>query len=152
MLDVDVDAGSLAARERAFADGLAVAADGDLGALAGDALVVETIGDGLGLPDDAEARRGGNRDAAIALVLVAGDQRMRRRLEAERAGVGGNVMHPSVGDQESVRDAVDGNARQRRLQRAEQMRAVGLAIGLTGIDDADFESPNLLQGVDELFL
>ena len=47
----------LAARQRALVDDLAVAADHDLGALAGDALVVEPVGDGLGLADDAEARR-----------------------------------------------------------------------------------------------
>ena len=36
---------------------LAVAAHRDLGALAGDALIVEPVGDGLGLADDAETRR-----------------------------------------------------------------------------------------------
>ena len=57
MLDVDLDVGSLAADEIALADHLAVAADDDLCALAGDALVVEPVGDGLRLADDAEPRR-----------------------------------------------------------------------------------------------
>ncbi|MGY3423831.1 hypothetical protein ACVWZW_004306 [Bradyrhizobium sp. F1.13.4] len=56
MLDVDFDACRLAARKRALVDDLAVPADRDLGALAADALVVEAVGDGLGLSDDAEAR------------------------------------------------------------------------------------------------
>src|SRR5215207_11499362 len=72
MLDVDLDIGSLAADERALADHLAVAAHHDPGALAGDALVVESVGDGLGLSDDAETRRGRNRDTAVALVLASG--------------------------------------------------------------------------------
>ncbi len=37
------------------------------------------------------------------------DQGMHRGLEAERGRVGGNVMHPSIGDQESAGDAIDGN-------------------------------------------
>ena len=37
-------------------------------------------------------------DAAVALVLVAGDQRMHRRGEAERGGVGRHVVHAPVGD------------------------------------------------------
>src|SRR5438132_13771429 len=72
MLDVDVDTGGLTARERALADGLAVTAYRDPGALAGDALIVQPIGDGLGLPDYAETGRGSDRDAAIALVLAPG--------------------------------------------------------------------------------
>ena len=131
---------------------LAVAAHHDPGALAGDALVVEPVGDGLGLSDDAETRRGRNRDAAVALVLASGDQRVHRRLEAERGGVGGNVMHPAVGDQERAGDAVDRNVRQRRGQRAEQFGAVGLAVGLSGLDDAHFQPLDLLQRVDQRFL
>ena len=142
----------LAARERALADHLAVAADRDLGALAGDALVVEPVGDGLGLSDDAEARRRGDRNAAVALVLAAGDQRMHRRLEAQRGGVGRNVVDAAVGDQEGAGDAIDGHVRQRRGQRAEQFGAVGLAVGLSGLDDAHFQSLDLLQAVDQRLL
>ena len=58
MLDVDIDIDGLAAQHGALVDHLAVAAHHDLGALAADALVVEPVGDGLGLADDAEARRG----------------------------------------------------------------------------------------------
>ena len=71
----------------AFVDDFAVAAHHDLGAVAAHALVVEPVGDGLGLADDAEARRGRNRDAAVALVLVAGDQGMHGGLEPQRRGV-----------------------------------------------------------------
>ena len=58
VLDVDIDIDGLAALHGAFVDDFAVAAHHDLGAVAGDALVVEPVGDGLGLADDAEARRG----------------------------------------------------------------------------------------------
>src|SRR3954462_3845662 len=67
MLDVDVDACALAARKRALVDDLAVSADRNLVALAADALVVEAVVDGLGLPDDTEARRGDDRNTAVAL-------------------------------------------------------------------------------------
>ena len=138
--------------ERALVDHLAVAAHDDPGALAGDALVVEPVGDGLGLSDDAETRRGRNRDAAVALVLAPGDERMHRRLEAEGGGVGGNVMHPAIGDQERAGDAVDRNVRQRRGQRAEQFGAVGFAVGLSGLDDSNFQPLDLLQRIDQRLL
>ncbi len=71
VLDVDVDARrSGRSSQRALVDHFAVAAHRDLGALAGDALVVEPVGDGLRLADDAEARRRRDRDAAVALVLA----------------------------------------------------------------------------------
>src|SRR5882724_1340685 len=106
MLDVDVDAGGLAALQGALADHLAIAADHDLGAFAGDALIVEPVGHGLRLPDNAEAWRGRYRDPAVALVLGPRDQRMHRRLEADRPGARGNVVHPPVGDQERAGDPV----------------------------------------------
>ena len=90
-----------------------------------------------------------NRDAAVTLVLAAGDQGMHRRLEPERRGVGGNVVHPPVGDQERAGDAIDRNVRERRSQRTEQMRAVGFAVGLAGLDHADFKPLDLLQLVDQ---
>ncbi len=152
MLDVDLDIGGLAAQERALADYFAVAAHHDPGALAGDALVVEPVGDGLGLPDDAEPRRGRNRDAAIALVLASGDERVHRRLEAEGRGVGRNVVHPAIRDQKRAGDAVDGNVRQRRGQRAEQFGSVGFAVGLSGLDDAHFQPLDLLQRIDQRLL
>ena len=48
---------------------LAVAADGDLGRRGRRALVLDAIDDGLRLANDAEARRGDEHDAAIALVI-----------------------------------------------------------------------------------
>ena len=64
---------------------------------------------------------------------------MHRRLEAEGGGVGRNVVHAAVGDQERAGDAIDRDVRQRRGQRAEQLGAVGFAVGLSGLDDADFQ-------------
>src|ERR1700752_4407421 len=109
-------------------------------------------GDGLRLADDAEARRGRDSNTPVALVLAAGDQRMHRRLEADRACIGGNVVHAAVGDQEGTGNAVDRHIRQRRGQRAEQFRAVGLAVGLASLDDADFQSLHLLQGIEKRLL
>ena len=67
-------------------------------------------------------------------------------------GVGGNVMHPAIGDQERAGDAIDRNVRQRRGQRAEQFGAVGFAVGLSGLDDAHFQPLDLLQRVDQRLL
>src|SRR6202020_800970 len=72
MLDVDVDIDGLAADNGALVDGFAVDAHRDLGALAGDALIVEPIGAGLYLPNNAEAESSRDRNPAVALVLAAG--------------------------------------------------------------------------------
>ena len=77
---------------------------------------------------------------------------MYRRLETHCRGIGGNVVHPAVRDQESTCDTVDRNVRHRRGQGAEQFGAVRLAIGLTGFDDAYFQALYLFQGIDERFL
>src|ERR1700676_3261913 len=109
MLDIDVYIDGLTAQHGAFVDHLAVAAHHDLGALTADALVVEPVGDGLHLSDDAETGCGRDRDATIAFVLAPSDQGMDRGLKPERRRVSGDIMHPSVGDQESACDAIDRN-------------------------------------------
>ena len=105
-------------------------------------MILDPVGDGLRLADDAEARRGNQRNAAVALVLFAGDQRVNRRGEAERAGVGRHVVDAAVGDHDDAGDAVGRHVGQRRVQRGEQSRAVGLAVRLAGFDDAHFQAGN----------
>ncbi len=150
MRHIDIDRHGLAAQHGALVDGLPVTAHHDLRALAGDALIVEPVGDLLRLADDAEAWRGDDGDAAVALVLAAGDQRMHRRAEAERRHIRRNVVHTPVGDQEGAGDAVGRHVRQRGGQRREQPRAVGLAVGLAGLDHAHLEALDLLQPVEQL--
>ena len=89
-----------------------------------------------------------DRDAAVALVLAPGDERVHRRLEAEGGGVGGmSCTRPSViRNAPATRSTRD--VRQRRGQRAEQLGAVGFAVGLSGLDDADFQPLDLLQRID----
>jgi hypothetical protein len=87
MGNVHVDAQRLAGGGGAAFDLFAVAADQDPDRTGRRALVLDAEGDRLRLADDAVARRGDQRDAAVALVGPAGDQRMDRRLEAERSGV-----------------------------------------------------------------
>src|ERR1700749_395762 len=62
VLDLDVDTDRLVAADRAFVDRLPVDAYRDLGALAGDALIVQPVGDGLHLAYDAEAGRSRDRN------------------------------------------------------------------------------------------
>ena len=124
----------------------------DFGAVTSDALVIEPVGDGLRLSDDAETGSGGNRNASVAFVLATGDQRMQRSLKAKRRGVRGNVVNPSVGDQERAGDPIDWNVRQRRGQRTEQFSAIGLAIGLAGLDYPHLQSLDLLQAIDQRLL
>ena len=128
MRDLHVDADLLADAHVALVDGLAVAAHGDLRVAGRHALVLDPVGDGLRLPDDAEARRRDQHDAAVALVRAAGDQRMHGRGEAERRGVGRHVVHAPVGDEDRAGDALAAARRSSAaLQRGEQPRAVGLA-------------------------
>jgi hypothetical protein len=77
---------------------------------------------------------------------------MQRRLEAERPGIGGNVVHAAVGDQETAGDAIDRHVRQCRGKCAKQFCSIGLAVGLAGLDDAHFQPLHLFQGIDEGFL
>src|SRR4051812_50201438 len=94
MLDVDLDVDDLTALDGAFADHFAVAAHRDLGALAANALVVEPVGDGLGLSDDAETRRGRNRDTAGGLGPVGGGGGRGGRPGGPGGGGGGGVRRP----------------------------------------------------------
>jgi hypothetical protein len=63
---------------------------------------------------------------------------MHRRGKAERGGLGRYVVHPPVGDEEDPRHAVVGDIGERGRQCREQARAVGLAVGLAGLDEARF--------------
>jgi hypothetical protein len=106
--DRHADRDLLADTDAAGVDGLAVAPHVDLGS-AGDAagtLIFDPVGDGLRLSDDAEARRGDQHDTAVAFVLVAGDQRMHRRGEAERRHLVRHIVHAAVGDHDGAGDAV----------------------------------------------
>ena len=103
------------------------------------------------MPDDAEARRGDNGHAAVALVAAAGNQRMDRRTEANRGRVGGNVVHASVGNEECTGNAIGGYIGQRRRDGGEQFGAVGFAVRLTGLDHADFKPLDVLQACDQGF-
>ena len=82
VLDIDVDVDGLTAQHGAFVDRFAVAAHRHLGALAADALIIEPVGDGLNLSDDAETGCCGNRDATIAFVLASGNQGVHRGLKS----------------------------------------------------------------------
>ena len=83
------------------------------------ALILDAVGDGLRLPDDAETRRGDQRDAAVTLVLAAGDERVNGRGETERAGVGRYVVDPPVGDHDRTGDAIGRHVGECRTERGE---------------------------------
>ena len=73
-------------------------------------------------------------------LRASGDQRVHRRGEAERRGLGRHVVHAAVGDQDRAGDAVGRHVGERRAERREQPRAVGLAVGLAGLDEAHVEA------------
>ncbi len=78
-------------------DRLAVAANGQLRGLALPALSRTLARDRLILADDAEPRRLDEFDPAVALALVAGDEHVQRRMEAQRFGLAGmSCAMPSV--------------------------------------------------------
>ena len=147
MRDRHIDVDRLTHAHAAGLQRLAVAADRDLRVAGRNALILDPERDGLRLTDDAEARRRDQRHPAVALVLVAGDQGVHRRTEAERGGVGRDVVHAPVGDHDGARHPVARNIRQRRAERAEQMRAVGFAVRLAGLDEAHLEPGNVSQVV-----
>ena len=103
-------------------DRLAVAAHGDFGRLAMIVAVEHAGDDGLALADDAEARRFNQLDAPVALALVAGDQHMQRRLEAERRGVGGSVVGNAVGDEDRAGHALGRRVGERFAQARKKAR------------------------------
>ena len=106
------DAG-VVARER-----LAVALDRDRRRLAVVVAVEHAHADGLALADDAEARRLDQFEPPVALALVAGDERVQRRVEAERVDLGGDVVDDAVGDEDGAADALGRHVGERVAQRA----------------------------------
>ena len=149
MRDRNLDALRHADGNAFLVDHVAVAAHRHLGGAGIGALILDPIGDGLRLADNAEARRGNERDAAVAFVRVSGNQRMDRRGKAERGGVRRYVMHAAVGDHDDAGDAIGRHVGQRRTECGEQSRAVGLAVGLSGFHHARFEAGNAVQPLDD---
>ena len=70
---------------------------------------------------------------------MAGDERVQRRLEAERAHVGRNIVDDAVGDHEDAAEAFQGHVGEPGVQGRKQPRAVGFAIGAAALDDADID-------------
>ena len=60
------------------------------------------------------SRRLDELDAAVALALVPRDEDMQRRVEAERRGRRGNIVHVAVGDQDRPADPLRRRVRERR--------------------------------------
>ncbi len=64
------------------------------------------------------------RDAAVALVRAAGDERVQRRAEAEQRGDGRDVVDDAVGDHDDAGEPVRRHVGEAVRQRREQARAV----------------------------
>ena len=74
---------------------------------------------------------------------------MHRRVEAERRDFRRHVMHAAVGEQDRAGDAVGRHVGERRIQRREQPRAVGFAVGLAGLDEAHVEAGDAAEPLGE---
>ena len=140
MRDRDLRIDGAAGRDASAVQDLAVAADGDLGGRRPYALVLDAIDHRLRLADDAEARRRHQHDAAVALVARAGDERMDRSVEAQRRHLRRHVVDAAVGEQDGAGDAVGWHVGKRSAERSEQLRAVGFAVGLAGLDELHVET------------
>jgi hypothetical protein len=138
--DRDLRVDGSAGRDGAAVEHFTVAPDGNLGRCRRGALVLDAIDDGLRLADDAEARRRHQHHAAVAFVAGAGDKRMDRRADAQRRDLGRDIVHASVGEHDCARHAVGRHVGQHGAQRREQPRAVGLAVGFAGFDEAHVET------------
>ena len=119
MRDRNLDLLRDADRNSALVDYVAVAAHRHFGGAGVRALILDPVSDGLRLADDAEARRGNQRNAAVAFVRVPGDQRVDRRGKAERGGVGGHIVDAAVGDHDDAGDAIGRHVGERRTERGE---------------------------------
>ena len=76
------------------------------------------------MPTISKARRLDELDAAVALALMSGHERLNGRLEAERFGLGGNIVNDAVGQKNSPADALRRNVFQNFGERAEELGAV----------------------------
>ena len=95
--------------------------------------------DRLVLADDAEARGVEEFDAPVALAGMAGDERMKGSMEAERGGGGRHVVHDPVGDREHRADALGRHVGEALVQRLEQLRAVVRAVAAPEFDRAHLD-------------
>ncbi len=91
------------------------------------------------MADNGEARRIGDGELAVALIVLAGDQHLQRRLQMHLVRRRG-VMHFAVGDRNGAGHAVRRHIGQRVVERGEEFGAVVLAA-IVGADDglAHFE-------------
>jgi hypothetical protein len=76
---------------------------------------------------------------------------MYRRIEADGGGIGGNVMHAPVGDEERTGNAIGRYIGQRGGDGGKQFGAVGFAVGLSGLDHADFKTLDVLEPCNQCF-
>ena len=106
--------------------------------------------DRLVLADDAETGRFQKLDSTVAFPFMAGDQRVKRRLEAKRLGAGGNIMDDAIGDHEDRADAFRRHVGEPRVQRRKKPCAVGLAVSPAAFDDADVDIAERVQIFFEL--
>ena len=98
------------------------------------------------MTDQAVARRLDHFDAAVEFVRLAGQQRVHRRVEAQRRGRLRDVMHLSVGDEKDAGDAVGRGIVQRRIQVGEKICAGGgLLSGNSGGNPLDIEVRNFAE-------
>jgi hypothetical protein len=70
---------------------------------------------------------------------MAGDERVQRRLEAERARVRWNIVDDTIGDHEDAAKAFQRHIGEPRVQCRKQPCAVGVAIRAPAFDDAHFD-------------
>jgi len=130
-------------------DDVTVAPNGYLGGAFVRALVLHAIRDRLRLTDDTEPRCRDPGDAAVAFVRMTGDEGVHRRGKTQRPGVDGHVMHAAIGDHDDARKSVGRNIGERRIKRGEQARAVGLAVGFSGLDNAHLQPWNSVQLLED---
>ena len=129
----------------AFAENIAVAPHGHARGFGGHTLIVEPIGDGLRLADNAESWRCHNGDAAVALIAAARDERMNRSVKSDGGGIRRDVMHAPICNEKRARNAICRHIRQCRSDGRKYFCAIGLAIGLSCLDDTDLKALDVLE-------
>ena len=126
-------------------DRLAVAPHRELDRLAVVGAVEHARFDDLILADDAVARRLDQLDTPLPLALMAGDQRMQRRVEAKRGRGLRNVVRDAVGDEDRAADPLGRRIGERAAQSGEKLRPFGFGFIARGFDDPQVDISKRLE-------
>src|SRR3984957_13308603 len=124
---------------------LAVATDREFDRLAVIGAVKDARFDDLILANNAVARRFDQLDTPLPLAFVAGDQRVQRRVEAERGRGLRNVVRVAVGDDDRAATPLRRRIGERAAQSSEKFGPLGFRFVARSFYDPKVDVPERLE-------